>query len=430
MHLTTRFLRLTLTSLLTFYTTFSPAKVTSARPIHHYHSIPTNNFFSIIPIGTWSYNTNSLGWYGWQLILLGSLFILIISTYKILRFVLNKFLRWLAIKISYERVEKLANPFCIIVVYIIFQSILPFLNLPSSIIDETLIYGNILLCFFCIFSIYQAIDLISFYIVEKQKVEKKFQFNLMLMPVISVSLKVCVSVLGAIKILQILEFDIKGLLTGVGIGGLGFALASQDTIKNFFGSVVILTDKPFNIGDYITAERIDGRVEEIGFRSTRVRTPQGYVTYIPNGKLADTYITNYGEKQYKGLDTILAISSTTPIAAIRIFIEGLRKIIERCPIARAGKYAVYLYELRDSILYIQLKVDFNITEEKIELINRQEILIHIIRLARTLGIRFAFPSHTVQLENYEHQETEEPNAETDQNRLKKKLQDFLNQPVD
>jgi len=215
----------------------------------------------------------------------------------------------------------------------------------------------------------------------------------------------------------------------VGIGGLGFALASQDTIKNFFGSLVILTDKPFNIGDYIHADNIDGKVEEIGFRSTRIRTAQGSSIYVPNGKLADMYIDNYGLKQYKQFKTDIPIAYTTPIPLIETFIEGLRKIGERCPAAREGTYYIYLYDLKKSIIYIKFEVSFDVTDYSSELANRQDILLKIIKLAKTLGVQFAFRARTLHTENdaeeKEHLIGADPNAELAA--LREKLQAFLHE---
>jgi MscS family membrane protein len=383
------------------------------------------------PLGGSYYRAFPIALFCWQILILTAIVALITFLYQITKSLLRRVLQQLAIRLSYSKLDNFANPLSIITIYIMSRSILPFLNLSESMLDKVLIGGEVLVVFFCVFSSYQFIDLITFYIVRQQTVAKKFHFNLILLPIVSVSLKVCASIIGAIKILQIFHFDIKGLLAGVGIGGLGFALASQDTIKNFFGSLVILTDKPFQIGDHIVSEQISGKVEEIGFRSTRIRTHQGYIIYAPNGKLADSCITNYGEKQYKAFETSIAIPYNIPIETIETFIEGLRKIVERCPIARAGKYAVCLYEMRDSILHIKFSVDFNVTEDKIELINRQNILLNIIKLARHLDVYLAFPTHKLEIENYQPEKFYGENklylkeVETGKGGLKKKLQDFF-----
>lgn len=364
----------------------------------------------------------------WEFILLTFLFIIIVVIYKLVKYLLAKLCNCLTRWLAYDKIDNFAGPLAVIILYLGSKLILPFLKLSDTVCHKVVVYGNLFLYSFLLFSTHEVIDLISAYIINQQTVGKKFHFNVMLLPIVKVSLKVLISILMVIKILQTLSFDIKGLLTGVGFGGLGFALASQDTIKNFFGSLVILTDKPFQIGDYIVAEKIDGKVEEIGFRSTRIRTHQGYLIYVPNANLANTYITNYGEKQYKGLATTLAIAQDTPIKVLEAFIGGLRKIIERCPIARAGKYKVYLYELKDSILYIKIDIDFNVTEEKTELSNRQDLLFQIIKLARILKVHFAFPTHTVQLlpaVSNNEQEIYIQDTEVQEEDLKKRLQTFF-----
>ena len=133
-----------------------------------------------------------------------------------------------------------------------------------------------------------------------------------LVPIIRKSLRVFVITFGTLAILQSLNLSIFPLLTGLSIGGLAFALAAQDTIKNFFGSVMIFLDKPFQIGHWITTDGIDGTVEEVGLRSTRIRTFSNSLVTVPNGKLADATINNHGLRVYRRFYTTLSINYDTP----------------------------------------------------------------------------------------------------------------------
>ena len=121
----------------------------------------------------------------------------------------------------------------------------------------------------------------------------------MLAPIISKSLKATVVVLTVVQIAQTLSGkEITSILAGLGIGGLAFALAAQDTLKNFFGSMVLLADKPFEIGDRINIDGHDGPVEEVGLRSTRIRTLDGHIVTIPNSEMANKSIWNIAKRPY------------------------------------------------------------------------------------------------------------------------------------
>ena len=359
----------------------------------------------------------------WQIaVLLLSLLISVIL-YRILNFLLQKYSRSLTSSEGYEVINPLVSPFNMFIISLLFGVIIPILKLPRILETRLLIYTRGSLFFIAMLLCYRLVDLFSFYI-HKKAIDKKTNFNLVLLPMVTVCLKVLVIIVGVLITIQSLGFNIRGLLAGVGIGGLGFALASQDTIKNFFGSLVILTDKPFKIGDHIIADKVDGKVEEIGFRSTRIRTSQDSIIYVPNGKLADSYVDNHGEKQYKRFSTDIAIPHTTPAPLIETFIEGLKKIVEHCPAVREGKYYTYLYNLQDASFYIKLEVVFSVTDYNIELANRQEILLQVSKLAHILGIPFG--TYILRKKSTFDEETFLASWESDPNSLKEKLQGFFN----
>ncbi|CAN0285517.1 unnamed protein product, partial [Chrysoparadoxa australica] len=163
-----------------------------------------------------------------------------------------------------------------------------------------------------------------------------------LVPLVRKTLKTFVVVIGSLFVLDNLNIDILPLVTGLSIGGIAFALAAQDTIKNFFGSLMIFIANPFQIGDWITAGDIDGTVEEVGFRSSRIRTFRNSLMYVPNSKLADSTVDNHGLRQYRRFYTQIALTYDTPPELIQTFIEGLRKIVENHPDTRKDYFHVYL----------------------------------------------------------------------------------------
>lgn len=136
----------------------------------------------------------------------------------------------------------------------------------------------------------------------------------MLVPVVRKCLRLTIIVLGIVQIAQILSGEeITSVIAGLGIGGLAVALAAQDTIKNFFGSLVILSDKPFELGERIHYDTHDGIIEEVGLRSTRLRRLDGHQVTIPNGELANKPIHNIGRRPYiRRLFNITVTYDTSP----------------------------------------------------------------------------------------------------------------------
>jgi MscS family membrane protein len=244
------------------------------------------------------------------------------------------------------------------------------------------------------------------------------------------ALKIFVIIVGALAILSNLNIDIIPLLTGLSIGGLAFALAAQDTLKNFFGSIMIFIDKPFQIGDWITSGTIDGTVEEVGFRATRVRTFRNSVTYVPNSLIADKTVDNHGLRMYRRFYTQIAINYDTPADVINVFVEGLRKIVDDHPHTGKDNYHVYLNDMADSSLNVIFYIFFELPTWGDELRCRHEVLIEIIKLAEGLGVNFAFPTSTLHMETFPEKKGNSPVYEKNPSILKKQLQTFLKKPKD
>ena len=145
-----------------------------------------------------------------------------------------------------------------------------------------------------------------------------------LAPLVASTIKVLVAVIGGMWVLGYLGVNVAAIITGLSIGGAALALASQDTVKNLFGSLVIITDRPFVVGDWISTPGAEGVVKEIGFRSTRIVTPTGSLITLSNGKLADAVIDNIGVKRRHLLSTSLTLDADSPLEAIEKFVGRLR----------------------------------------------------------------------------------------------------------
>jgi MscS family membrane protein len=200
-------------------------------------------------------------------------------------------------------------------------------------------------------------------------------------------MKVLVVLIGMLFTLKFLNFDISHMLTGISIGGIGFALASQDTIKNFFGTLTIFIDQPFGVGDTITTGNIKGIVEERGLRATRIRTDYQSVIYIPNAKLADTYIDNHGLQRHQHLDVHIVIAHDTTPNLIETFLEGLRKIATRHTCIWQDEYVIHLEGVHDATLKILLRVCLDGSNQNNALQYHYKVLRKITKLAEALAIQ-------------------------------------------
>jgi MscS family membrane protein len=200
-------------------------------------------------------------------------------------------------------------------------------------------------------------------------------------------MRVLVVLIGILLTLKCLNFDISHMLTGISIGGIGFAIASQDTIKNFFGTLTIFIDQPFGVGDTTTTGNIKGIVEEIGLRATRIRTCHQSVIYVPNAKLIDTHVDNYGlRSNVPHFDVHISIAYDTKSTLTKDLVEGLNKIAAHYAHMQEDEYAVYLEGVRDTTRKILLRVHFVINSQYGELQCRHEVLGKITKLVDKLGI--------------------------------------------
>ncbi|MHC4977332.1 MAG: mechanosensitive ion channel family protein, partial [Planctomycetota bacterium] len=189
--------------------------------------------------------------------------------------------------------------------------------------------------------------------------------------------------------------EIVPLLTGLGIGGLAVAFAAKDTIENFFGSVAVIMDHPFQVGDWVVVEGVEGIVEELGFRSTRIRTFYNSQVTIPNATLVRATVDNYGRRKYRRFKADLNITYDTPPETIEAFCEGLRELIRLHPYTRKDYHCVYFNNMGAHSLDILVYTFFEAPDWQTELRERQRFLLDVLRLAKQLGVEFAFPTQTL-----------------------------------
>jgi small-conductance mechanosensitive channel len=218
-----------------------------------------------------------------------------------------------------------------------------------------------------------------------------------LLPMLRKILKFGTIIVGFTVVASNLGIDVGTLIAGLGIGGLAFALAAKDTVENIFGSLTLLFDRPFEVGDWVVIDGVEGTVESIGLRSTRVRTFYCSEVSVPNANLIRANVDNYGRRTYRRIKTNLGMTYDSPPEKLEAFCEGIRELIRNHPHTRKDYYHVYLNNFDASSLNILLYCFLDVPDWAIELRERQRLFMDIIRLANRLELSFAFPTQTLHM---------------------------------
>ncbi len=223
-----------------------------------------------------------------------------------------------------------------------------------------------------------------------------------LVPLVRKALRIFVVIVAALYVARkAFNADIKAMVAGLGIGGLAFAFAAKDSLANLFGSAMILTDKPFRIGDRITINGTTGTVEEVGFRSTRLRTLEGHLTTIPNGVVANAEIENVSKRPtLKRVLNVTVTYDTTPEMVQRA-IDILQEMVD----TRLENFdpelppRVFFNDFNAESLNIVVYYWYSPAEWWDYLAFNQAFNLELLKRFNDEGIEFAFPTQTVYLKS-------------------------------
>ena len=247
-------------------------------------------------------------------------------------------------------------------------------------------------------------------VLERRADETESRFDDQLVPLVSSALKGVVVLIGAVFVLGNLGVNVTSLLAGLGLGGLAVALAAQDTIRNLLGGVTIFADRPFQVGDWVVMNDIEGTVEHVGFRSSRVRTFYNSVVTVPNARIVDTHVDNMGLRQWRRYKTTLGLSYHTTPDQVQAFVEGVRALIRANPGMRKDYYIIEFHGFTASSLDVLVYCFIDAPNWNDELRTRHVLNLDIMRLAEDLGVEFAFPTQTLHVASTPGQPEEIPAA--------------------
>ncbi|MFP4055478.1 MAG: mechanosensitive ion channel family protein [Candidatus Brocadiia bacterium] len=256
---------------------------------------------------------------------------------------------------------------------------------------------KILVAIDVIWFLFRAVNVGERYL-EKLAGRSESKLDDQLVPVIRKALKATIAVIGFVWVVQLLGYRVSSLLAALGIGGLAVALALQDTLGNFFGSVFIFLDRPFAVGDWIKVEGVEGIVEDIGFRSTRIRTWPATLVSIPNKTVASSTVDNWSRMPKRRVMQTVGVTYETTADQMEAAVDGIRQVVEGDEGVDKEFIVVRFTDFGDSSLNILVYYFTTAIPFADHTATKQRINLAIMRFLRGMGLSIAFPTQTLYFE--------------------------------
>jgi MscS family membrane protein len=326
-------------------------------------------------------------WLGFLLVIIATFIVR-----AIVRYFVDRWLKKLAARTSTEADDRILKAFrrpAFFLVYIVgFYLALEVLVLPIDPINLprfiTALFTSLLIVDAAWF-LYSATDILALYL-KRFTAGTESKLDDQLVPIVRKGCRVVVILLALVMIIQNLGYSVSSLLAGLGLGGLAFALAAKDSLANIFGSVTIFTDRPFQVGDWIKASGVEGYVEDVGFRSTRVRTFEKTLVSVPNSQLAGNTIENMDARPVRRVKMTVGVTYETKSDQMRKAVEAVREILRSHEGIWQDYWLVYFTDFGASSLDIFI---YYFTKSK--------VWAEYLEIRQDVNLKIAFPSQTVYL---------------------------------
>ncbi len=268
----------------------------------------------------------------------------------------------------------------------------------EKVFDAVTRIERIFIIFIITWGIYRSLNLVIC-LLKKLTEETETKLDNYLVVFAGNTVKTIVMIVGLVMVLQELGYNVTSIIAGLGIGGLAFALASKDFVANIFGFFTIFMDKPFTVGDWISTPDVEGTVEDIWLRCTKVRTFEQALVTIPNSVLAAKPIVNRSIMRKRLITFKLGITYSSKAGQIEELCRMLRKMLGNHPDINKEIIYVYFTEFADSSYNLFLYFFTNTTLWKEYLDVQQDINLKIMKILEELDIEVAFPSRSIYIEN-------------------------------
>ena len=211
--------------------------------------------------------------------------------------------------------------------------------------------------------------------------------------------KIIIFLVSAIFFLSVWGYNVNGLLASLGLVGMAVALAAQDTTKNIFGAMMIFADTPFKVGDWIQTADTEGYIEEIGMRSTKIRTFSDSIISVPNGVIANASVTNWSAMTKRRIKMNIDLTYSTTASQMQTIVEELRELLQNDEDIDQKTVLVYFSDFNSSSLgiFCYFFTKSTIWAEHLQV--KEKINLRIMDIVHKNGASFAFPSQSLYIEN-------------------------------
>ena len=227
---------------------------------------------------------------------------------------------------------------------------------------------------------------------------EEIRSNKTLLSLLDTTYKVLVVILGVATVAQESGFPIGSIVAGAGLIGLTISLAAQESASNLFSGIVILLDKPFSVGDWITVGDVEGEVIDINFRSTRICSPDKTVNVITNSKICSATVQNAALRTMRPYKFTLGVTYSTTRPQLEKLMQDLQAMLDASPLTNHGTNIVQLASFGDSSINILISA-YLLTNVYAEFLQMQNDLnLNIMDIMQADGVDFAFPSTSVYIE--------------------------------
>lgn len=257
-----------------------------------------------------------------------------------------------------------------------------------------IVYKILMTLLFCK-GLYQASDVADLLLAS---CSPEIRSNKTLLSLLNTAYKVLVVVLGVATAAQIAGFPIGSIVAGAGLVGLTISLAAQESASNLFSGIVILLDKPFSVGDWITVGDVEGEVIDINFRSTRIRSLDKTVSIVTNSKICSSTIQNAALRTMRPYKFTLGVTYNTTRPQLEQLMADLKKMLDESPYTEKGANIVRLTSFGDSSINILISAYLKTNAYAVFLEEQNDLNLNIMDIMQKDKVDFAFPSTSVYIE--------------------------------
>lgn len=334
--------------------------------------------------------------------------LLIVSGLAVLIFLIKQPLVALILRLAFtamrhktpERFAEMKDRLARLLGYVLFLSLvliaLPYISLQdvtASLIQKILTTALLLVSYFTLYRALMLAVAWRFQTIARRKPDK---INLSARNFLISGIRVVVILLAAVSILTPWVGSLSGLIAGLGISSLAVALAAQESLSNFFGSISIMLDKPFDVGDFIVlSDNLMGSVEHVGLRSTRIRQLSGSLVTIPNSKLASDVINNETKRKERRISFTVGIEYRTPGEKLSAFVGAVDALLHSDPDVLDDSVKVWFDAFAESSLNVGVIYRVGVADYYQMLTVKERVNHGILLAARQTGVSMAFPSVSV-----------------------------------